>query len=123
MLYQSTKVLMGEDQCQHLKLTRDIVSHFNDLFCKGNQYKNWCKEARISSFPVFIKPDAIIMKEVARIMSLLDGTSKMSRSDPNDASQINIRPNRSGTRSNDAKLIPLRASNGTIQNGPRRLTY
>jgi tryptophanyl-tRNA synthetase len=90
MLYQSTKVPVGEDQRQHLELTRDVVRRFNDLFCKGNQYKKRCKEAGIPSRPVFIEPDAIIMKEGARIMSLSDGTSKMSKSDPNDASRINI---------------------------------
>lgn len=90
MLYQSTKVPVGEDQRQHLELTRDVVRRFNDLFCKGNQYKKRCKEAGIPSRPAFIEPDAIIMKEGARIMSLTDGTNKMSKSDTNDASRINI---------------------------------
>jgi tryptophanyl-tRNA synthetase len=90
MLYQSTKVPVGEDQRQHLELTRDIVRRFNDMFCKGNQYKKRCKAAGIPSRPVFVEPDAIIMKEGARVMSLTDGTSKMSKSDPNDASRINV---------------------------------
>jgi tryptophanyl-tRNA synthetase len=90
MLYQSTKVPVGEDQRQHLELTRDIVRRFNDMFCKGNQYKKRCKAAGIPSRPVFVEPDAIIMKDGARVMSLTDGTSKMSKSDPNDASRINV---------------------------------
>jgi len=90
MLYQSTKVPVGEDQRQHLELTRDIVRRFNDLFCKGNQYKKRCKAAGVASRPVFVEPDAIILKEGARVMSLTDGTSKMSKSDPSDASRINV---------------------------------
>jgi tryptophanyl-tRNA synthetase len=90
MLYQSTKVPVGEDQRQHLELTRDIVRRFNDLFCKGNQYKKRCKAAGVPSRPVFVEPDAIILKEGARVMSLTDGSSKMSKSDPVDASRINV---------------------------------
>lgn len=90
MLYQSTKVPVGEDQRQHLELTRDIVRRFNDLFCKGNQYKKRCKAAGVPSRPVFIEPEAIILKEGARVMSLTDGTSKMSKSDPADNSRINV---------------------------------
>mmetsp|Transcript_19196 Transcript_19196/g.44462 ORF Transcript_19196/g.44462 Transcript_19196/m.44462 type:complete len:440 (-) Transcript_19196:68-1387(-) len=90
MLYQSTKVPVGEDQRQHLELTRDVVRRFNDLFCKGNQYKKRCKAAGVPSRPVFVEPDAIILKEGARVMSLTDGTSKMSKSDPADGSRINV---------------------------------
>lgn len=90
MLYQSTKVPVGEDQRQHLELTRDVVRRFNDLFCKGNQYKKRCKAAGVPSRPVFVEPDAIILKEGARVMSLTDGTSKMSKSDPADNSRINV---------------------------------
>lgn len=90
MLYQSTKVPVGEDQRQHLELTRDIVRRFNDLFCKGNQFKKRCKAAGIPSRPVFIEPNPIIMKEGARVMSLTDGTNKMSKSDANDNSRINV---------------------------------
>lgn len=90
MLYQSTKVPVGEDQRQHLELTRDVVRRFNDLFCKGNQYKKRCKKAGVASRPVFVEPDAIILKEGARVMSLTDGTSKMSKSDPADGSRINV---------------------------------
>ena len=90
LLYQATQVPVGEDQRQHLELTRDIVRRFHDLFCKGNQFKKRCKEAGIPSRPVFVEPNPFILKEGARIMSLTDGTSKMSKSDPNDASRINV---------------------------------
>lgn len=90
LLYQATQVPVGEDQRQHLELTRDIVRRFHDLFCKGNAFKKRCKAAGIPSRPVFCEPNAMIVKEGARIMSLSDGTSKMSKSDPNDASRINI---------------------------------
>lgn len=90
LLYQATEVPVGEDQRQHLELARDITRRFNDLYCKGNAYKKRCKAANIPSYPVFVEPEAIIVKEGARVMSLTDGKSKMSKSDPNDASRINV---------------------------------
>ena len=90
MLYQADEVPVGEDQRQHLELTRDIVRRFHELYCKGNQFKKRCKAAGIPSRPPFVEPEAMIVKEGARIMSLTDGTSKMSKSDPNDASRINV---------------------------------
>jgi len=92
LLYQATHVPVGEDQRQHLELARDIVRRFHDLYCKGNAYKRRCKSANIPSRPVFIEPEAMILSDTgsARIMSLTDGNSKMSKSDANDASRINI---------------------------------
>lgn len=90
LLYQADQVPVGEDQRQHLELARDITRRFHDLFCKGNQFKKRCKAAGIPSRPVFVEPNAMIVKTGARVMSLTDGTSKMSKSDPNDASRINI---------------------------------
>lgn len=90
LLYQATNVPVGEDQRQHLELARDITRRFNDLYCKGNAYKKRCKAAQIPSRPAFVEPEAMIVKEGARVMSLTDGTSKMSKSDPNDASRINV---------------------------------
>jgi len=90
LLYQATHVPVGEDQRQHLELARDSVRRFHDLFCKGNQYKKRCKAAGVPSRPAFTEPEAMIVKEGARIMSLTDGTSKMSKSDPSDSSRINI---------------------------------
>lgn len=77
LLYQADLVPVGEDQRQHLELTRDICRRFNDQFCKKIR-------------PTFREPTALIVKEGARIMSLQDGTSKMSKSAENDNSRINL---------------------------------
>jgi tryptophanyl-tRNA synthetase len=77
LLYQATHVPVGEDQKQHLELARDIAQKFNNDFCLGEA-------------PVFTLPDPIIPPEAARIMSLRDGTAKMSKSDPSDMSRINL---------------------------------
>jgi len=90
LLYQATHVPVGEDQRQHLELARDITRRFNDLYCSGNAYKKRCKAAQIPSYPAFVEPQAMIVKEGARIMSLTDGRSKMSKSDKSDLSRINV---------------------------------
>ena len=77
LLYQATHVPVGEDQKQHLELARDIAHKFNTDFAS--------EEA-----PVFTLPEPIIPPEAARIMSLRDGTTKMSKSDPSDMSRINL---------------------------------
>ena len=77
LLYQATHVPVGEDQKQHLELARDIAQKFNNDF--GTE-----------DAPVFTLPDPIIPPEAARIMSLRDGGSKMSKSDPSDMSRINL---------------------------------
>ncbi|MEO1729429.1 MAG: tryptophan--tRNA ligase [Pseudomonadota bacterium] len=77
LLYQATHVPVGEDQKQHLELARDIAQKFNNDFAS--------EEA-----PVFTLPEPIIPPEAARIMSLRDGSSKMSKSDPSDMSRINL---------------------------------
>ena len=75
ILYDSTHVPVGEDQKQHLELTRDIAQKFNLDF----------------NVPDFFKvPNPLIQKNFARIMSLKDGTNKMSKSDPSDLSRINL---------------------------------
>ena len=91
LLYQADRVPVGEDQRQHLELARDIVRRFNDQYCKGSAYKKRCKKAGMPSYPVFTEPEAMIVKAGgARVMSLMDGTSKMSKSDPVDGSRINV---------------------------------
>ncbi|KAL3808923.1 hypothetical protein ACHAXA_004691 [Cyclostephanos tholiformis] len=93
LLYQADRVPVGEDQRQHLELARDIVRRFNSEYCRGNSYKSRCKRAGLASRPVFTEPEAMIIPSgggVARVMSLTDGTSKMSKSDPNDNSRINV---------------------------------
>lgn len=73
LLYNVSHVPVGEDQVQHVELTRDIASKINRLH-KG-----------LLTLPKYILPDC-----GKRIMSLRDGTSKMSKSDPSDSSRINI---------------------------------
>mmetsp|Transcript_1112 Transcript_1112/g.2568 ORF Transcript_1112/g.2568 Transcript_1112/m.2568 type:complete len:459 (+) Transcript_1112:50-1426(+) len=91
LLYQADRVPVGEDQRQHLELARDIVRRFNGEYCKGGPYKKRCKKAGLPSFPVFTEPEAMIVKAGgARVMSLTDGTSKMSKSDPAENSRINV---------------------------------
>ena len=77
LLYQADKVPVGEDQKQHLELTRDIAARLNHQFGKPEQ-------------PVLKLPDPLIRKEGARIMSLADGTRKMSKSDPSELSRISL---------------------------------
>ena len=75
LLYDATHVPVGEDQKQHLELCRDIAQKFNHDF----------------DSPDFLKvPEPLIQKEFARIMSLKDGSKKMSKSDPSDFSRINL---------------------------------
>ena len=75
LLYDSTHVPVGDDQKQHLELSRDIAQKFNLDFKK----------------PDFLKaPEPLIQKNFARIMSLKDGSKKMSKSDPSDLSRINL---------------------------------
>jgi len=77
LLYQATHVPVGEDQKQHLELARDIAQKFNHDFASEDT-------------PVFTLPDPIVPPDAARIMSLRDGTKKMSKSDPSDMSRINL---------------------------------
>jgi len=76
LLYQATHVPVGDDQKQHLELARDIAQKFNNDFGAGAE--------------VFTLPDPIVPPEAARIMSLRDGSAKMSKSDPSDMSRINL---------------------------------
>ncbi len=75
LLYKATHVPVGEDQKQHLELSRDIAQKFN------NDY------GRADFFPL---PEPLIQGPGARIMSLRDGSKKMSKSDPSDMTRINM---------------------------------
>jgi tryptophanyl-tRNA synthetase len=90
LLYQATHVPVGEDQRQHLELARDICRRTNDLYAKGGAYKKRMKQAGLGSYPIFTEPVAQIVQTGARVMSLTDGTSKMSKSDPSEYSRINV---------------------------------
>ena len=75
LLYDATHVPVGDDQKQHLELCRDIAQKFNNDF----------------NSPDFFKiPEPLIQKEFSRIMSLKDGTKKMSKSELSDLSRINL---------------------------------
>ena len=78
LLYKATHVPVGADQKQHLELSRDIAQKFNNDFN--------CKDF----FPL---PEPLIPKNVSRIMSLRDGTKKMSKSEDSDFSRINLKDN------------------------------
>jgi tryptophanyl-tRNA synthetase len=73
LLYQASHVPVGEDQKQHIELIRDIAAKFN------TDYKE-----------VFALPEPMIAEAGARIMSLRDGSQKMSKSDPSDMSRVNL---------------------------------
>ncbi len=74
LAYHATMVPVGEDQKQHVELTRDIAAKFNHDF-------------KVDFFPL---PEPVIEGAATRVMSLRDGTRKMSKSDPSDASRINL---------------------------------
>ncbi len=83
LLYHADKVPVGEDQKQHLELTRDIAQKFN------NDYAQRIRELGLGEefFPL---PEPVIAGPATRVMSLKDGTKKMSKSDPSDLSRINL---------------------------------
>jgi tryptophanyl-tRNA synthetase len=84
LAYQATHVPVGEDQKQHLELARDIAGSFNRRF-------------DVDLFPL---PEPMILGEATRVMSLRDGTRKMSKSDPSEQSRISL--------SDDADTIALK---------------
>ncbi|MBD1172056.1 tryptophan--tRNA ligase [Pelagibacterales bacterium SAG-MED05] len=76
LLYKATHVPVGADQKQHLELSRDIAQKFNkDFNCQD-------------FFPL---PEPLILKNISRVMSLRDGTKKMSKSEESDYSRINLK--------------------------------
>ena len=89
LAYKATHVPVGEDQKQHLELTRDIANKFNNDF-------------DCALFPV---PDPLIFGAATRVMSLRDGHKKMSKSDPSDLSRINM--------TDDADLIQKKIRKAT----------
>jgi len=93
LLYKATHVPVGEDQKQHLELTRDIAKKFN------NDFK--CKDF----FPI-VEP--LIPKEIARVMSLRDGQKKMSKSEDSDQSRINLK--------DDAEIIDQKIKKAKTDN-------
>ncbi|MBO6639868.1 MAG: tryptophan--tRNA ligase [Roseitalea sp.] len=93
LIYRATHVPVGDDQKQHLELTRDIAQKFN------NDYSDRIAElglgvemqiGRETVFGYFPLTEPVIEGPATRIMSLRDGTKKMSKSDPSDLSRINL---------------------------------
>jgi tryptophanyl-tRNA synthetase len=74
LLYKATHVPVGEDQKQHLELARDIAIKFNTDY----------------AVDLFVPPEPFIPGQAARVMSLRDGSAKMSKSDPSDMSRVNL---------------------------------
>lgn len=76
LIYKATHVPVGDDQKQHLELARDIAGSFNEKFNGGEEF-----------FPL---PEPVITGEATRVMSLRDGTQKMSKSAESDMTRINL---------------------------------
>ena len=83
LAYKATHVPVGEDQKQHLELTRDIAQKFNIDFADSIAEKGFGD----AFFPL---PEPLIVGPATRVMSLRDGQAKMSKSDPSDLSRINL---------------------------------
>jgi tryptophanyl-tRNA synthetase len=107
LLYDSTHVPVGEDQKQHLELCRDIAQKFN------NDYK---------ADDFFKVPEPLIQKEFSRIMSLKDGTKKMSKSELSDLSRINLTDDKDSIINKIKKAktdpLPLPSSAGELNERP-----
>jgi tryptophanyl-tRNA synthetase len=84
LAYRATHVPVGDDQKQHLELARDIAQKFNNDFKDGIERKGYADGV------FFPQPDPIITGPATRVMSLRDGTKKMSKSDASDLSRINL---------------------------------
>ncbi|WP_237152743.1 tryptophan--tRNA ligase [Oryzibacter oryziterrae] len=85
LVYRATHVPVGEDQKQHLELARDIAQKFNNDF-KASIVSNG-HDGELGYFP---QPEPLTQGPAPRVMSLRDGTKKMSKSDPSDYSRINL---------------------------------
>ncbi|MEM8744508.1 MAG: tryptophan--tRNA ligase [Pseudomonadota bacterium] len=83
LLYRATHVPVGDDQKQHLELSRDIAQKFNTDFAESISAHGFAEEF----FPL---PEPLITGPATRVMSLRDGTSKMSKSDASDMTRINM---------------------------------
>ena len=84
LVYRGTHVPVGEDQKQHLELSRDIAQKFN------NDFGHAIVAAGYADGVFFPQPEPMILGPATRVMSLRDGTKKMSKSDPSDLSRINL---------------------------------
>ena len=83
LVYRATHVPVGEDQKQHLELSRDIAQKFNNDYAASIR-------ARGFGDAFFPQPEPLIQGPATRVMSLRDGSKKMSKSEPSDQSRINL---------------------------------
>jgi len=93
LLYRSTLVPVGEDQKQHIELARDIAQKFNIDYRDKIAAKGVGTEMKLGNETIqgfFPLPQILMSKEAMRVMSLRDGTKKMSKSDSSDMSRINL---------------------------------
>jgi tryptophanyl-tRNA synthetase len=84
LAYHATHVPVGDDQKQHLELARDVAQKFN------NDFGPSIRRCGFGDGPYFPLPEPVIMGPATRVMSLRDGTKKMSKSDASDLSRINM---------------------------------
>ncbi len=107
LLYDTTHVPVGDDQKQHLELCRDIAQKFNNDF-------------NVDEF--FKIPEPLIQKKFSRIMSLRDGTKKMSKSELSDLSRINLTDNKDQIINKIKKAktdtLPLPATSADLEKRP-----
>ena len=104
LLYDATHVPVGEDQKQHLELSRDIAQKFNLDF----------------NAPNFLRaPEPLIQKNFSRIMSLKNGKNKMSKSDPSDLSRINLTDNKDQIVN---KIKKAKTDNDTLPSDEKNLS-
>ncbi|MEE4013262.1 tryptophan--tRNA ligase [Roseibium sp. FZY0029] len=95
LAYRATHVPVGDDQKQHLELTRDIAAKFNNDFAERIKeldigIPNPTPSPELPEYLYFPMTEPMIAGPATRIMSLRDGTKKMSKSDPSDLSRINL---------------------------------
>jgi tryptophanyl-tRNA synthetase len=83
LVYRATHVPVGEDQKQHLELSRDVAQKFNNDYAKSIQAHGY-------GDAFFPQPEPLIQGPATRVMSLRDGSKKMSKSDASDQSRINL---------------------------------
>ena len=110
LLYKSTHVPVGDDQKQHLELARDIAQKFNNDF-KVNNF-----------FPI---PEPLIQKKLSRVMSLRDGTKKMSKSEESNYSRIDLQDSADEINKKIKKAktdsLPIPGSKEELKNRPEAL--
>jgi tryptophanyl-tRNA synthetase len=116
LVYRATHVPVGEDQKQHLELARDIAQKFN------NDFAGSIRDAGFEDGTFFPLPEPVIMGPATRVMSLRDGTKKMSKSDASDLSRINMTDDADSIAKKIQKAktdpLPLPASQADLEKRP-----